>query len=211
MRPPGIALEDKFVRHAVVTVLNAISEVDFLGFSYGLRPGLSPHDALYGGPARRRVNRVHDADIRGFFAAIDHGWLPKCLEHRIADPRIPRVIRKWLRAGVSEAGTWSETTVGTPQGAAISPLPAHGYLPYVLDLCAHRRRSRSATGHAIVVGCADDFILGFHHRDGAERFPADLPGASPPFTRGRGRMREIRAYGSMRGASATDVPTATES
>ena len=178
MRPLGIAaLEDKIVQHAAVTVLNAIYEVDFLGFSYGFRPGRGPHDALdalYVGLTQRRVNWVLDADIRGFFDTIDHGWLVTFLEHRIADPRMLRLIRKWLRAGVSEAGTWSETTVGTPQGAVISPLLANVYLHYVLDLWAHQWRNRHAIGDVIIVRYADDFVLGFQHRDEAERFLADL-------------------------------------
>jgi RNA-directed DNA polymerase len=178
MRPLDIAaLEDKIVQHAVVTVLNAIYEMDFLGFSYGFRPGRSPHDgldAVYVGLTKRRVNWVLDADIRGFFDTIDHGWLLKFLEHRIADPRKLRLIRKWLRAGVSEAGVWSESTVGTPQGAVISPLLANVYLHYVLDLWAQQWRSRHARGDAIIVRYADDFVLGFQHRGEAERFLEDL-------------------------------------
>jgi len=178
MRPLGIAaLEDKLVQHAVVTVLNAIYEVDFLGFSYGFRPGRGPHDgldALYMGLIRRKVSWVLDADIRGFFDTIDHGWLLTFLEHRIADPRILRLIRKWLRAGVSEDGAWSETTVGTPQGAVISPLLANVYLHYVLDLWAHQWRSRHAAGDVIIVRYADDFVLGLQHRGEAERFLHDL-------------------------------------
>ena len=138
------ALEDKIVQHALVTVLNAIYEVDFLGFSYGFRPGRGPHDgldALHIGLTTQKVNWVLDADIRGFFDTIDHGWLLKFLEHRISDRRALRLIRKWLKAGVSEAGKWSATKVGTPQGAVISPLLANVYLHYVLDLWAHQWRS----------------------------------------------------------------------
>jgi len=178
MRPLGIAaLEDKIVQHAVVTVLNAIYEVDFLGFSYGFRPGRNPHDcldALYVGLTEGRVNWVLDADIRGFFDTIDHEWLLKFIEHRIADPRVLRLIRKWLRAGVSEAGSWSPTTVGTPQGAVISPLLANVYLHYVLDQWAHEWRGRHARGNVIIVRYADDFVLGFQHRHEAERFLKDL-------------------------------------
>ena len=178
LRPLGIAaLEDKLVQHAVVTVLNSIYEVDFLGFSYGFRPRRSPHDALdalYVGLTTWNVNWVLDADIRAFFDTIDHGWLLKFVEHRIADPRMLRLIRKWLRAGVSEDGTWSKTTVGTPQGAVISPLLANVFLHYVLDLWAHQWRGRHAKGDVIIVRYADDFVLGFQHRWEAERFLADL-------------------------------------
>jgi RNA-directed DNA polymerase len=178
MRPLGIAaLEDKIVQHAVVTVLNAVYETDFLGFSYGFRPGRCPHDgldALYVGLTQRRVNWVLDADIQGFFDTIDHGWLLRFIEHRIADRRILRLIRKWLKAGVSEDGTWSETTVGTPQGAVISPLLANVYLHYVLDLWAQQWRSRHARGDVIIVRYADDFVLGFQYQEEAERFLGDL-------------------------------------
>jgi group II intron reverse transcriptase/maturase len=178
MRPLGIAaLEDKIVQHALATVLNSIYEVDFLGFSYGFRPGRSQHDALdalYMGLTTRKVNWVLDADIRGFFDTIDHGWLLKFLEHRIGDRRVLRLIRKWLRAGVSEAGAWSETLVGTPQGAVISPLLANVYLHYVLDLWAQQWRGRCARGDVIIVRYADDFVLGFQHRWEAERFLNDL-------------------------------------
>jgi retron-type reverse transcriptase len=125
MRPLGIAaLEDKIVQQAVVAVLNAIYEEDFLGFSYGFRPGHSQHDALdalWVGLTEKKVNWVLDADIRGFFDTINDEWLMQFIHHRVADPRILRLIRKWLRAGVSEDGEWSQTTVGTPQGAVITP------------------------------------------------------------------------------------------
>jgi RNA-directed DNA polymerase len=137
-RPLGIAaLEDKIVQQAVVRVLNQIYEVDFLGFSYGFRPRRSQHDALdalWVGLMRKKVNWVLDADIRGFFDNIDHGWLLKFLEHRIADRRILRLIQQWLRAGVSEDGQWTKTDVGTPQGAVASPLLANVFLHYVFDL-----------------------------------------------------------------------------
>jgi len=175
-RPLGIAaLEDKIVQHAVGTVLNQIYEEDFVGFSYGFRPKRSPHhalDALWVGLMRKQVNWVLDADIRGFFDTIDHGWLKKFVEHRIADRRILRLIQKWLRAGVSEDGEWSKTEVGTPQGAVISPLLANVYLHYVFDLWAHRWRRQHAGGDMIVVRYADDIVLGFEHRRDAERFLA---------------------------------------
>ena len=177
-RPLGIpTLEDKIVQRATADVLNAIYETDFLGFSYGFRPGRSPHnalDALYTGLLTQKVNWVLDADIRGFFEAIDHGWLVKFLEHRIADQRVVRLIQKWLNAGVLEDGvrTWSEE--GTPQGGSISPLLSNVYLHYVFDLWAQRWRRTHAHGDVIVVRYADDFIVGFQHRADAERFLADL-------------------------------------
>jgi len=173
-RPLGIAaLEDKIVQQAVVTVLHQIYEEDFLGFSYGFRPGRNPHralDALWVGIMRKKVNWVLDADIRGFFDTINHGWMMKFIEHRIADRRILRLIRKWLRAGVSEEGIWSKTEVGTPQGAVASPLLANIYLHYVFDLWVKHWRKHQATGHVIVVRYADDIVTGFEHRSDAERF-----------------------------------------
>lgn len=177
-RPLGIAaLEDKIVQHAVGVLLSAIYEEDFLGFSYGFRPGRCQHDALdalFVGITRKKVNWVLDADIRGFFDTLDHGWLVKLLEHRIADRRVLRLVRKWLRAGVLEDGRWSETGVGTPQGAVISPLLANVYLHYVFDLWVEAWRRKVATGDVIVVRYADDFVLGFEHREEAERFLRDL-------------------------------------
>jgi group II intron reverse transcriptase/maturase len=177
-RPLGIAaLEDKVVQHAVVTVLRAIYEADFLGFSYGFRPGRSAHDALDAltvGILGKKVNYVLDADIRGFFDTMSHEWLVRFLEHRIADRRIVRLIQKWLRAGVSENGQWSPTEVGTPQGAVASPLLANVYLHYVFDLWVHQWRRRQARGDLVVVRYADDFVLGFQHRHEAEQFLTDL-------------------------------------
>jgi group II intron reverse transcriptase/maturase len=185
MRPLGIAaLEDKIVQQAVVSVLNQIDDVDFLGLSYGFRPGRGPHDALdalWVGLMGKKVNWVLDADIRGFFDAIDHGWLGKFLEHRIADRRVLRLIQKWLRAGVSEEGQWSKAEVGTPQAAVASPLLANVFLHYAFDLWAHRWRTRSATGDMIVVRYADDFVVGFQHRRDAERFLQELGGRLEKF------------------------------
>src|ERR1700674_5028771 len=173
-RPLGIAtLEDKLVQQAAVTILNQIYEVDFQGFSYGFRPGRSPHqalDALYVGIQRKRVNWVLDADIRGFFDNVSHDWALKFVEHRVADRRILRLIQKWLKAGVSEDGQWSETEVGTPQGAVVSPLLANVYLHYVFDLWVEVWRKKVAKGDVIVVRYADDLVLGFQHRTDAERF-----------------------------------------
>ena len=177
-RPLGIAtLEDKILQRAVVEVLNAIYEEDFLGFSYGFRPGRRPHDALDAlsvGITRKKVNWVLDADIRSFFTQIDQAWMLKFLEHRIADKRVLRLIQKWLRAGVIEEGEWSETPEGAPQGAAVSPLLANVYLHYVFDRWVSRWRKRRARGDMIVTRFADDFIVGFEHLGDARQFLTDL-------------------------------------
>ncbi|HXX22170.1 MAG TPA: group II intron reverse transcriptase/maturase [Terriglobia bacterium] len=173
-RPLGIAaLEDKIVQQAVVTILNQIYEVDFKGFSYGFRPGRSPHqalDALTAGIQWRRVNWVLDADIRGFFDNMSHEWILKFIQHRVADRRILRLIQKWLKAGVSEDGQWSETKLGTPQGAVISPLLANVYLHYVFDLWVEAWRKKIVKGDVVVVRYADDLVVGFQYRTDAERF-----------------------------------------
>jgi group II intron reverse transcriptase/maturase len=177
-RPLGIAaLEDKIVQQAVVEVLNQIYEVDFAGFSYGFRPGRSAHDALdalSAGIVMKKVNWIVDADIKGFFDNIGHEKLMELMELRIADRRILRLIRKWLTAGVSEDGQWSETKVGTPQGAVISPLLANIYLHYVLDRWVVEWRREFAKGDVIIVRYADDFVLGFQQREEAERFLEQL-------------------------------------
>src|SRR6266436_5644566 len=173
-RPLGIAaLEDKIVQQAVVTILNPIYEVDFKGFSDGFRPGRGPHqalDALTAGIQWKRVNWVLDADIRGFFDNMNHEWTMKFVEHRVADRRILRLIQKWLKAGVSEDGQWSETKTGTPQGAVVSPLLANVYLHYVFDLWVEVWRKKIASGEVIVVRYADDLVVGFQHRTDADRF-----------------------------------------
>jgi group II intron reverse transcriptase/maturase len=179
LRPLGVAsLEDKIVQQAVVTVLNQIYEVDFLGFSYGMRPGRNQHqalDALWVAFMDKKIVRwVLDADIRGFFDSIDHRWAMKFFEYRIADRRVLRLIQKWLRAGVSEDGEWSKTTVGTPQGAVISPLIANVYLHYVLDLWIESWRHKRANGDVAVVRFADDFVAGFEHKLDAEAFQREL-------------------------------------
>lgn len=177
-RPLGIAsLEDKLVQRAVVEVLNAIYEVDFLGFSYGFRPGRGQHDALDAlvvALHTRKVNWVLDADIRGFFDTIDHEWLVKFVEHRIADGRLLRLIRKWLNAGVMENGSITYAADGTPQGATVSPLLANIYLHYALDLWAQQWRKRHARGDVVLVRYADDFLVGFQHRADAEQFLREL-------------------------------------
>jgi RNA-directed DNA polymerase len=174
MRPLGVAaLEDKIVQRALVAVLNAIYETDFTGFSYGFRPGRSQHDALDAlavGLHRRKVGWVLDADIRAFFDTISHERLMRFLEHRIGDRRVLRLIGKWLKAGVLEDDTWTEGTVGTPQGAVISPLLANVYLHYVYDLWVQQWRKRHARGEMIVVRYADDTIVGFQFEDDARSF-----------------------------------------
>ena len=177
-RPIGIAaLEDKVVQQALVWVLSAIYEVDFKGFSYGFRPGRSPHnalDAVYVAITQHKVNWVLDADIRSFFDTLDHEWLMKFVEYRIRDPRILRLIRKFLRAGVSEDGEWSKTVVGTPQGAVISPILANIYLHYVLDLWVDWWRCHRAQGEVYIVRYADDFVMGFQYRADAEQLWKEL-------------------------------------
>jgi group II intron reverse transcriptase/maturase len=177
-RPLGVPrLEDKIVQRAVVEVLNAIYEPDFLGFSYGFRPRRSPHralDALTVGIMTKKVNWVLDADIRAFFDTLDHGWLIRFIEHRVADRRVVRLIQKWLNAGVLEEGHRMVSEVGTVQGGSISPLLANIYLHYVFDLWAQRWRHRQAHGDVVVVRFADDFVMGFEHRTDAEQFLVDL-------------------------------------
>src|SRR6266851_174213 len=184
-RPLGIAtLEDKIVQRAVVEVLNAVYEVDFLGFSYGFRPGRGPHqalDALAAGIMRKRVNWVLDADIRDFFGQLDRDWLRKFLGHRIADNRVLRLIDRWLAAGVIEDGTWTESDKGSPQGASVSPLLANVYLHYVLDLWADWWRKRHAHGDVVIVRFADDFIIGFEYQEDADQFLSELRGRFAEF------------------------------
>ena len=121
-----------------------------------------------------KVNWIIDADIRGFFDNISHEWLMKFLEHRIADRRMLRLLKKWLRAGVSEDGEWSPTKVGTPQGAVISPLLANVFLHYVLDLWIDDWRKRHAKGEVIIVRYADDFVIGFREESDARKCLAAL-------------------------------------
>ena len=173
-RPLGItALEDKIVQRAVVMVLSAIYEEDFLGFSYGFRPGRSQHDALDAlavGIGTTAVNWILDADIRSYFDKIDQKWLVRFLEHRIGDERVIRLVRKWLKAGVLDEGVWSVSETGTPQGAVASPLLANVFLHYVFDLWAAQWRRREATGNVMVVRYADDIVVGFEHEADVRRF-----------------------------------------
>ena len=177
-RPLGVtALEDKLVQRATVTVLNAIYETDFLGFSYGYRPGKGQHnalDALYTGLLTRKVNWVLDGDVSSFFDGLDHKWLIEFIEHRVADQRVMRLIRKWLNAGVLEEGQWTCSEEGTPQGGSASPLLANIYLHYVFDLWVQHWRKTKAKGVVIVVRWADDFVVGFEHQSEAEQFHKEL-------------------------------------
>jgi len=174
----GIAsLEDKIVQRALVEVLNAVYEVDFRGFSYGFRPGRSPHDALDAlrvGITTRRVNWVLDADIRDFFGQLDRVWLRRFLQHRIADERLLRWIDKWLTAGVVEDGEWAACEQGSPQGASVSPLLANIYLHDVLDLWAQWWRRQPGRGDVIIVRVADDVIVGFEQEQDGQQFLIEL-------------------------------------
>src|SRR5467141_3870140 len=173
-RPIAVAaLEDKIVQRATAAVLSAIYEEDFLGFSYGFRPGRSQHDALDAlivGISSRKVNFILDADIRSFFTEVSQEWVVRFLEHRIGDKRILRLVQKWLRAGVLEDGIVTVEEKGTGQGSVISPLLANVYLHYVFDLWAERWRRREAAGDMIIVRYADDIVMGFEHEADARRF-----------------------------------------
>ena len=173
-RPLGIAaLEDKVVQYAVGKVLSQIWEEDFLGFSYGFRPGRGQQealDALWVGMVRKKVNWILDLDIRSFFDKLQHEWLVRFVEHRIGDKRVVRLIQKWLKAGVVEDGRWFQAEEGSPQGSVISPILANLYLHYVLDLWVQAWRKKQARGEVIVVRYADDGVLGFEYHEDAERF-----------------------------------------
>jgi group II intron reverse transcriptase/maturase len=177
-RPLGVpTLEDKIVQGAVAEVLSAVYEADFLGFSYGFRPRRNPHmalAALHTALMSQRVTWVLDADIRSFFDSVDHEWMLRMLAHRIADPRVLRLVRQWLEAGVLESDEWYETERGTPQGAGISPLLANVFLHYALDLWVHQWRQRHARGRVVIVRYADDFVMGFEDGADAQQMRADL-------------------------------------
>jgi RNA-directed DNA polymerase len=177
-RPLGIAsIEDKVVQRAIVEVLNSVYEPEFLGFSYGFRPGRSQHDALdalWVGISNTAVNWIVDSDIRSFFDTVNHDWLIRFIEHRITDRRILRLIRKWLKVGALEGAVLTASESGTPQGAVISPLLANVYLYYVFDLWAQQWRRRTAHGNMIVVRYADDLVTGFEHETDARAFLADM-------------------------------------
>jgi group II intron reverse transcriptase/maturase len=171
------ALEDKIVQRAVTEVLNAIYETDFLGFSYGFRAGRQAHvalDYLAFGIRTKKISWILDADVRSYFDRISHAWMLRFLGHRISDPRMLALIRKWLKAGVLEQGKWSAIDEGTPQGSSISPLLANVYLHYVLDLWAQQWRTRRTRGDIIIVRWADDFVVGFQYEDDAKRFHEEL-------------------------------------
>jgi RNA-directed DNA polymerase len=212
LRPLAIAsLEDKIVQRAVAEVLSAVYEADFLGFSYGFRPGRGPHDALdalTAGIDRKRVNWVLDADIRDFFGSLDRDWLMRFLRHRIADERVLRLVGKWLAAGVIEEGRLSDPGRGSPQGASVSPLLANVYLHYVLDLWAGWRRKARARGDVIIVRFADDFIVGFQYRDDAETFLAELRERFAKFSLelhpGKTRLIEFGRQAALRRAARGD-------
>ena len=178
LRPLGIAaLEDKIVQAATVTILDQIYEEDFLGFSYGFRPGRSQHDALDAlafAIEHKKVNYILDCDIRSFFDNLDKSWLLQFVEHRVADPRILRLIQKWLKAGVMEDGIWSDPETGTPQGSVASPLLANIYLHYAFDLWVNVWRQKWAQGEVMVVRYADDIVLGFQYQTDADRFREHL-------------------------------------
>lgn len=178
LRALGIAtIEDKIVQAAVAEVLSVIYEEEFYGFCYGFRPKRGPHDALDAvvmAIEHQKVNWVLDADIRGFFDAVDHGWLQKMIEHKVGDRRLVRLIMKWVKAGVMEEGKWIGSEQGTPQGAVISPLLANIYLYHVFDQWAHGWRKRRARGKVVIVRYADDFVVGFEYQDDAEHFHGEL-------------------------------------
>ena len=177
-RPLGITtLEDKIAQRSAVEVLSEIYEADFLGFSYGFRPKRSPHsalDALYGAIMTRKVSWVLDADIRGYFDAIDHDWLIEFVEHRVGDKRVIRHIKKWLNAGVLEDGSTTFSDEGVPQGGSVSPLLANIYLHYVFDLWVNKWREEHGRGEVVIVRFCDDFVVGFQYRQDADRFYEDL-------------------------------------
>jgi RNA-directed DNA polymerase len=177
-RPLAVAaIEDKIVQRATAAVLNAIYEEEFLGFSYGFRPKRGQHDALDAlivGITAKRVNFILDADVASFFDSVSQCWLVRLLEHRIGDPRIIRLIRKWLKAGVLEDGVVTTNDKGTGQGSVISPLLANAYLHYVFDLWAERWRQHEATGDMILMRYADDIVVGFEHEADARHFWDDM-------------------------------------
>ena len=186
-RPLGVAaIEDKIVQKAVTEIiLTPIYEAEFLGFSYGFRPGRGAHkalDALAVGLTRRKINWVVDCDIRAFFDNVSRSWLVRFLEHRIGDKRVIRLILKWVNAGVMEAGEWRDELRGTPQGSVASPILANIYLHYVLDLWFQKKwRSREVEGDTVIVRYADDFVVGFQHKRDAERFLRAVKGRFKSF------------------------------
>src|SRR3954449_6600884 len=209
-RPLAIAaLEDKIVQRATVAVLNAIYEEDFLGLSYGFRPRRSQHDALDAlvvGISSTKVNYILDADIRSFFDAVSQTWLIRFLNHRIGDPRITRLIRKWLRAGVLEDGVVTISDTGTGQGSVISPILANVFLHYAVDLWVHRWRRRLAAGQVIICRYADDLVIGCQHEAEARQLLAELKDRLAQFGlslhEGKTRLIEFGRFATERRAAA---------
>jgi group II intron reverse transcriptase/maturase len=177
-RPIGVpCVADRALQRSVATLLNAIYEEDFLDCSFGGRPGRGQHNALATIDeiiGRKKVNWVLEADLKNFFGSLDHGWLLRFVEHRVGDPRILSLIRKWLKAGVMENGVYEESAVGTPQGGSISVLLSNLYLHYVLDLWFEQAIKPKLEGECYLVRYIDDFIVCFEHKSDAERFMSVL-------------------------------------
>jgi RNA-directed DNA polymerase len=177
-RPLGIpALEDKLVQAGLVKILQAIYEQDFIDDSYGFRPERGCHDALRALSQTVESGRIHhlvEADIRGFFDNVDQTQLMEFLAHRIADKRILRYIKRFLKAGIQEDGEFRASERGTPQGGVISPLLANIYLHYTLDLWFTRRFSRQCRGYARLIRYADDFVVCFQLEADAKRFRHEM-------------------------------------
>ena len=173
-RPIGVpCVADRALQRSVATVLNAIYEEDFLDCSFGGRPGRGQHNALatiHEIISGRDINWVLEADLKNFFGSLDHGWLLRFVEHRVGDPRILSLIKKWLKAGVMEGGAYEESEVGTPQGGSISVLLSNLYLHYVLDLWFEKAIKPRLEGECYLVRYIDDFIVCFQHKRDAERF-----------------------------------------
>jgi len=173
-RPIGVPnVADRALQRSVATVLNAIYEKDFLNCSFGGRPGRGQHNALttineiiMG----KRISWVFEADLKNFFGSIDHGWLLRFVEHRVGDPRILSLIRKWLKAGVMEGNTFEESENGTPQGGSISVLLSNIYLHYVLDLWFEKAIKPRLKGECYLIRYIDDFIVCFELKSDAQRF-----------------------------------------
>jgi len=177
-RPLGIpSYEDKIVQRGMNQILQAIYEPQFMDFSYGFRPGRGQHDALRALDQilmKQPIRYVVDADIRGFFNHVDHEWMMKFLEHRIADPNFLKLINKFLKAGIVEDGVYEPTEEGTPQGGLISPILSNIYLHYALDLWFDVTVRKQCKGQVGMVRYADDFVCCFEYEEDANRFYAAL-------------------------------------
>ena len=178
LRPLGIpTVKDRVVQRAMGEILGRIYEPCFMDISYGFRPNRSAHDALE--VIRKEihlnpVNWIVDVDIRGYFDHVNHEWMVKFLGHRIADRTILRIIAKWLKAGILDNGVVVRNEEGTPQGGPISPTLANIYLHYVLDLWFEKIYKPQRRGYAFMARFADDFVVGFEHKEEAEQFLKDL-------------------------------------